>query len=191
MFAATATVPLLIATKPLLPRENPTAIVPSSQLVLRSVPATDFRNRIIWRIHGSRCSQSHWPSAAVAGFATQFWPAIVPFAAGGPASRPPCDVGSNEKPDMIIGYPYGSASMNTFASRATAPSDHRNPPLRCVSWFCRNVSALSEGISPQFPWLKVVRSATFWPPTAWNLSPMPRNLNSEMSDPLPPLKPSP
>src|SRR5258705_1150416 len=57
--------PLLIATNPLLPRENAIALAPLSHQWFTSVPATMWRKLTIFRIDGSRCSQTHWPAPAV------------------------------------------------------------------------------------------------------------------------------
>src|SRR5258706_1674012 len=58
-------VPLLIATNPLLPRENAIALAPLSHQWFTSVPATTWRKLTIFKIDGSRCSQTHWPAPAV------------------------------------------------------------------------------------------------------------------------------
>src|SRR5258705_6873162 len=79
-------VPLLIATNPLLPRENAIALAPLSHQWFTSVPATTWRKLTIFRIDGSRCSQTHSPPPAVSRLDAQETAGGQPFAAqGGPS----------------------------------------------------------------------------------------------------------
>src|SRR5712691_5694856 len=79
-------VSLLIATKPLSPRENAIAFAPLSHQWLISLPATMWRKLTIFRIEGSRCSQTHWPAAAVSRLEAQVTAVVQPFGSdGGPS----------------------------------------------------------------------------------------------------------
>src|SRR2546430_288834 len=79
----------LMATKPLSPRENATALAPSSHQWFTSLPATSFRKETILRMYGSRCSHTHWPTVAVSRLDAQVTSLVLPFASdGGPKSFP-------------------------------------------------------------------------------------------------------
>src|SRR2546421_9756717 len=79
-------VSLLLATKPLSPRESAIAFAPLSHQWLMSLPATTWRKLTIFRIDGSRCSQTHWPPAAVSRLDAQVTAVVQPFASdGGPS----------------------------------------------------------------------------------------------------------
>src|SRR5258707_4095106 len=85
MVVSRPTVSLLIATKPLAPRENAIAFAPLSHQWLMSVPATTWRKPTMFRIDGSRCSHTHWPTVAVSRLAAQLTAVVQPFASdGGP-----------------------------------------------------------------------------------------------------------
>ena len=79
-------VPLLMATNPLLPRENAIALAPLSHQWFTSVPATTWRKLTIFKIEGSRCSQTHWPIPAVSRLEAQTTGVVQPVASeGGPS----------------------------------------------------------------------------------------------------------
>src|SRR2546422_5801291 len=85
MVVSTPLVSLLIATKPLSPRENAIAFAPLSHQWLMSLPATMWRKLTIFKIDGSRCSQTHWPAAAVSRLDAQVTAVVQPFPPdGGP-----------------------------------------------------------------------------------------------------------
>src|SRR5207249_1114857 len=87
--AATVPCSLLMATKPLSPRENAIALVPSSHQWLTSVPATTRRKPTMFRIYGSRCSQTHCPIVAVSRLEAQVTLLVLPAASeGGPVEFP-------------------------------------------------------------------------------------------------------
>src|SRR6266516_817154 len=79
----------LMATKPLSPRENAMALVPSSHQWLTSVPATTLRKATMPRMYGSRCSHTHWPTVAVSRLDAHVTAVVQPFASdGGPMEFP-------------------------------------------------------------------------------------------------------
>src|SRR5258708_11542727 len=81
--------PLLIATNPLVPREKAMAFAPLSHQWLMSVPATTWRKPTMFRIDGSRCSHTHWPTVAVSRLAAQLTAVGQPFPSDGrPISLP-------------------------------------------------------------------------------------------------------
>src|SRR2546426_2497384 len=78
-------VSLLIATKPLSPRENAMEFAPLSHQWLMSLPATMWRKLTIFRIEGSRCSQTQ-PTLAVSRLDAHVTAVVQPFASdGGPS----------------------------------------------------------------------------------------------------------
>src|SRR5213075_2831344 len=85
MVVSSAVFSLLIATKPLSPRENAIALAPLSHQWLMSAPATTWRKLTIFRIDGSRCSQTHCPAVAVSRLDAHVTGNVQPFASeGGP-----------------------------------------------------------------------------------------------------------
>src|SRR5712691_2837153 len=87
-------VSLLIATNPLVPRENAIAFAPLSHQWLMSLPATTWRKLTIFEIEGSRCSQTHWPAPAVSRLEAQVTGSVQPYGSdGGPSEF--CDGQSN------------------------------------------------------------------------------------------------
>src|SRR5216110_1906660 len=87
-------VSLLIATKPLSPRENAIALAPLSHQWLISLPATTCRKRTMFLMDGSRCSQTHWPALAVSRLVAHVTGNVQPAASeGGPSEF--CDGQAN------------------------------------------------------------------------------------------------
>src|SRR5206468_4164415 len=92
----------LIATNPLLPRENAIAFAPSSHQLVTSVPATVRRKRTMLRRYGSRCSHTQSPNVAVSRLEAQRTGSVHPFASdGGPIEFP--DGQTNAKLERIDG----------------------------------------------------------------------------------------
>src|SRR5258706_7376884 len=102
--------PLLIATNPLVPRENAIAFAPLSHQWLMSVPATTWRKPTMFRIDGSRCSHTHWPTVAVSRLAAQLTAVVQPLASDGrPIELPPRQM--HAQLDTIERQPYGCAHI--------------------------------------------------------------------------------
>src|SRR5947207_12673214 len=86
---SSAVEPLLIATNPLVPREKAIALAPLSHQWFTSAPATRWRKLTIFKIEGSRCSQTHVPVVAVSRLDAQDTAVVQPLASdGGPIALP-------------------------------------------------------------------------------------------------------
>src|SRR2546430_17581780 len=102
----------LMATKPLSPRENATALAPSSHQWFTSLPATSFRKETILRMYGSRCSHTHSPAVAVSRLGGQGTSLVLPSASDGGAMWVPARQ-ANAQPERIDGSPQGGRHIPT------------------------------------------------------------------------------